>query len=384
MTAKSASDPLQVKTLSILLLCNSAQMLLNFRGELIVDLTEAGFDVHCLAPDYSELEKTKLAALGARCHNFYLVRNSINPLDDIKALFSLIKTMKQIRPDCILAISSKPIVWGLLASRFVNIKLRFALFTGLGYAFTPTAQSEHKPLKKLLIFLYKLTLPFADKIIFQNQDDCDEITEICSLKQDQTIVIKGTGVNLQEWPFCPPHLNPLTFTLVARLLIEKGVLEFLAAAKHLKAIHPQVQFWLIGGLDTNPGGLREAQLDEFINSGIVKWFGFANVKDYLPTTSVFVLPSYREGVPRSTQEAMAMGRPVITTDVPGCRETVVDGHNGFLIPPRDVSALIDAMQKFIDKPELISPMGYNSYQMAADLFDVKKINAQYLKLLREC
>ncbi|WP_255521530.1 glycosyltransferase [Thermosynechococcus sp. TA-1] len=125
-------------------------------------------------------------------------------------------------------------------------------------------------------------------------------------------------------------------------------------------------------------------MKEFTELGIVEWFGFVNIKEYLPSTSVFVLPSYREGVPRSTQEAMAMGRPVITTDVPGCRETVIDGYNGYLIPPRDVNALITAMRKFIEQPSLIPSMGYHSYQMALDLFDVKKINAQYLKLLSSC
>ncbi|WP_448526719.1 glycosyltransferase family 4 protein [Parathermosynechococcus lividus] len=385
MTVQSVSNSIELKPLSILLLCNSAQMLLNFRSELVADLANAGLEVHCLAPDFSEVEKSKLNALGAICHSFYLVRNSINPLDDIKSFFSLVKLMKQVNPDSILAISAKPIIWGLLASNFVNVKSRLVLFTGLGYAFTPTDKLKQNLLKNLLTFLYKLTLPFAHKVIFQNPDDCCEISQLCGLNQDKTLVIQGTGVNLQEWPFCPPHLTPLTFTLVARLLIEKGILEFLAAAQHLKAIYPQVQFWLIGGLDTNPGSLSQSQIDEFIASGVVEWFGFVNVKDYLPITSVFVLPSYyREGVPRSTQEAMAMGRPVITTDVPGCRETVVDGYNGFLIPPRDVTALIEAMQKFIENPDLIPSMGYNSYQMAVELFDVRKINAQYLKLLREC
>lgn len=370
--------------LSLILLCNNAQMLINFRSDLILELINTGVEVHCLAPDYTEAEISKLNEMGAICHHFYLVRNGTNPWQDIKSLFSIITTMKQINADSLLAISSKPIIWGLLASKFVDIKFCSALFTGLGYAFTPDHQSKPKKLKNILIFLYKVCLPIADKIIFQNKDDCHEITQTCELEPHKTLVIKGTGVNLQEWSYCEPFFNPLTFTLVARLLIEKGVLEFLDASKCLKALYPQVRFWLIGGLDTNPGSLSKAQIEEFTELGIVEWFGFANVKEYLQSTSVFILPSYREGVPRSTQEAMAMGRPVITTDVPGCRETVIDGYNGYLIPPRDANALITAMQKFIEEPSLIPLMGYRSYQMAVDLFDVKKINAQYLKLLSSC
>lgn len=370
--------------LSLILLCNNAQMLINFRRDLILELIHTGAEVHCLAPDYTEAEISKLSEIGARCHHFYLVRNGTNPCQEIKSLFSIIKTIKKINADSLLAISSKPIIWGLLASRFVGIKFRSALFTGLGYAFTLDHQLKSRKLKSILIFLYRICLPIADKIIFQNKDDCHEITQACGLNPCKTLIIKGTGVNLQEWSYCEPFSRPLTFTLVARLLIEKGVLEFLEASKYLKALYPQVRFWLIGGLDSNPGSLSEAQIKEFTELGIVEWFGFVNIKEYLPSTSVFVLPSYREGVPRSTQEAMAMGRPVITTDVPGCRETVIDGYNGYLIPPRDVNALITAMRKFIEQPSLIPSMGYHSYQMALDLFDVKKINAQYLKLLSSC
>lgn len=370
--------------LSLILLCNNAQMLINFRRDLILELIHTGAEVHCLAPDYTEAEISKLSEIGAICHHFYLVRNGTNPWQDFKSLFSIITTMKRINADALLAISSKPIIWGLLASKFIDMKFRSVLFTGLGYAFTPDHQSKSKKMKSILVFLYRISLPIADKIIFQNKDDCHEITQACNLAPCKTLIIKGTGVNLKEWSYCEPFFSPLTFTLVARLLIEKGVLEFLQASKRLKALYPQVRFWLIGGLDTNPGSLSEAQVKEFTELGIVEWFGFANVKEYLYSTSVFVLPSYREGVPRSTQEAMAMGRPVITTDVPGCRETVIDGYNGYLIPPRDVNALIIAMQKFIEQPSLIPSMGYHSYQMAVELFDVRKINAQYLKLFYGC
>ena len=368
---------------SIAVIFNDAKMLLNFRRDLIADLVHHGFDVFCLCPAYQETELLALSSLGVECHEFYLKRNSTNPLDDIKSLISLTKLLRQIKPAVLLAITAKPIVWGLLASRFVGIPHRFALLTGLGYVFTSSTGIRVKILRAILVTLYKIALPLADKIIFQNQDDCQEITHCCHLDHQKVMVIQGTGVNLQEWPYHSPPLYPLTFTLAARLLKEKGILEFCAAASRIKQSHPEVRFWLLGGLDTNPGALSKEEIEKYTQ--IVEWFGFVNVKDYLAKTSVFVLPSfYREGVPRSIQEALAMGRPIITTDVPGCRETVKDGYNGFLVPPRDVEALVAAIQRFIDSPDLIPKMGLNSRQMAVDLFDVKKINAQYIDLFCTC
>lgn len=367
---------------SIAIIFNDAKMLLNFRKELIISLIKNNFDVFCLCPTFEEAELSILSSIGAKCYEFYLERNGIHPLNELRSLTSLKNLLCQINPTILLSITAKPIVWGLLASRLTSIRYRVVLFTGLGYVFT-SGNQKAKFLKPILVNLYRIALPLANKIIFQNQDDCQEITHLCGLDQKKVQVIQGTGVNLQEWFYHPPHLSPLTFTLAARLLKEKGILEFCAAAAYLKQYHPDVRFWLLGGPDKNPGTLSEKDIEQYIQSGVVEWFGFVNVKEYLSQTSVFVLPSYREGVPRSIQEAMAMGRPVITTDVPGCRETVIDGYNGYLIPPRDVDALITAMHKFIEQPSLIFLMGYHSYQMAVELFDVKKINAQYLQLFSE-
>ncbi|AXY68625.1 glycosyltransferase family 4 protein [Thermosynechococcus sichuanensis E542] len=384
MEIKNHYKTSKLSGLSLILLCNNAKMLINFRSDLILDLIHAGTKVYCLAPDYTETEILKLSEMGAICHHFYLVRNSTNPWQEIKSFFSIITIIKQINADSLLAITSKPIIWGLLAAASIRVPYRFALFTGLGYAFTPTNSLKQKILKGILGFLYRLSLPVATKVIFQNSDDASEIINICKLPSKKATIIKGTGVSLKEWTYLPPHVEPITFTFVGRLLKEKGVLEFLQAAKEIRSQYPSIRFWLLGQFDTNPGSLPEAQIKKIIELGIVEWFGFANVKEYLGSTSVFVLPSYREGVPRSTQEAMAMGRPVITTDVPGCRETVIGGYNGYLIPPRDVDALITAMHKFIEQPSLIPLMGYHSYQMAVELFDVKKINAQYIKLFHGC
>jgi glycosyltransferase involved in cell wall biosynthesis len=168
-----------------------------------------------------------------------------------------------------------------------------------------------------------------------------------------------------------------------RLLREKGVLEFVEAARRIKAKYPETRFIVLGGLDTNPGAIPRKKVEGWVKEGLIEWPGHvADVRPYLAQASVFVLPSYyREGVPRSIQEAMAMARPIITTDAPGCRETVIQGVNGFLVPVRDVDALVSAMERFINEPELIERMGKESRRIAEERFDVHKINRVLLEAM---
>ncbi|BAY51077.1 glycosyltransferase family 4 protein [Thermosynechococcus vestitus] len=363
---------------------NNASMLINFRKDLIIDLIASGYSVHCIVPASLDKEKRAILELGASFDEVYLERNSVNPFHDIHTLLSLVTLIKRINPSCILAFTAKPIIWGLTAAKLLGIEKRFVLFTGLGYFFSMNDRSmRDKCVGNILALLYKMTLPSATKVIFQNPDDCAEIKKLCELPADKVAVIKGTGVNLNEWRFSPVPTSPLVFTLAARLLREKGILEFVQAASQIKANHPKVEFWLLGDFDANPGSLVKEDLQNFIDDGIIQWFGFVDCKTYFCKTSVFVLPSYREGIPRSIQEAMAVGRAIITTDTPGCRETVIDGYNGFLVPARDVNALTKAMEAFVHQPELVHAMGYHSYLKAVEDFDVKKINAQYLQLFAE-
>jgi glycosyltransferase involved in cell wall biosynthesis len=179
----------------------------------------------------------------------------------------------------------------------------------------------------------------------------------------------------------PLTLKPITFIMVARLLKDKGVVEYVQAARRIKRLYPQVRFLLLGDVDTNPDSLSAATVSQWVQEQLLEWPGHVPVQPWLGQSDVFVLPSYREGVPRSTQEAMAMGRPVITTDVPGCRETVVDGDNGYLIPAQSVDALFEAMQKCVLDPEVLPLMGRRSRQMAEDKFDIQVINQKLMSLL---
>jgi glycosyltransferase involved in cell wall biosynthesis len=238
-------------------------------------------------------------------------------------------------------------------------------------------------LRSFVTYLFRLSLSLVFKVVFLNADDLNEFINLGVVDKKKSIVLGGIGVDLKDWIAVPSISNPITFLLAARLLKEKGVVEFYEAARKIKSVYPSTRFILLGGMDINPTALSKSEVEMWVREGVLEWPGNVLVKPWLAQASVFVLPSYREGVPRSTQEAMALGRPVITTDVPGCRDTVVDGRNGFLVPVRDSFALAAAMLKFIDNPELINSMGFESRTMAEDIFDANKFNARLLQILNE-
>lgn len=377
-------EPITPRRLHLVMIGHAAAATLNFRAPLIADLVAAGWRVEVLAPDWTAPQLAQLEALGARGDSFPLARTGLNPVQDLHTLLALIRYLRRARPDVVFTYAAKTNVWGMLAAAVAKVPRRVAMVAGLGFAFIDSDAGRvsltHRALRWIVPKLYRIALRTAHAVVVQNPDDAQVLAERAGVPQSKLTRINGTGVPLKEWPMHPPHLQPITFTLVARLLREKGVLEYLAAARQIKAIHPSVRFWLLGPLDDNPGALTASDLEPWLRDGTVHWPGMVDVKAYLAQTSVFVLPSYREGVPRSTQEAMAMGRPVITTDAPGCRETVVDGVNGFLVPPRDVDALVAAMRRFIEEPHLIERMGRESRRLAEERFDVRQSNATLLHL----
>lgn len=384
--AACAAVPASAGRGPIVLIGHAASATLNFRAPLIADLVAAGCAVEVLAPDWTEAQLARLAALGARGETFPLARTGLNPLEDLRTLLALWRHLRRSRPDVVFTYAAKTNVWGMLAAWLSGVPRRVAMVEGLGYAFTEGAQGRRTPKQRLigavLTTLYRIAFAAAHRVVALNPDDARDLQRECGLTGSKTVLLGGIGVPLDDWPPHSPHTDPMTFTLAARLLREKGVLEFLHAARRVKARHPDARFWVLGPLDDNPGGLREADLRPWLDDGTVEWPGAVDVKPWLAQTSVFVLPSYyREGVPRSTQEAMAMGRPVITTDAPGCRETVVEGVNGFLVPPRDVDALERAMLRFIEEPALVARMGQESRRLAEERFDVRRANAVLMEMM---
>lgn len=360
-----------------------ARSISTFRGHLIRKLVDHNIHVFVLAPDYTAELREEVRYLGAEPIDYTMDRVGMNPIREISAVFSIIKLMRTIKPDAIFGYNHKPVIYGVLSGMLAQVPLRYGMIEGLGFAFTPSDEFmlKRKLLRTIMLFLYRIVMPRASKIFFLNKDDLADFQRMGIVNAEKAFVIGGIGVDLGEWVPLPPQSRQITFSLVARLLKEKGVFEFVEAARLIKSKDTNIRFFLLGGLDTNPGAIPEQTVRQWVRDGILEWPGHVkDIKSYLAETSVFVLPSYyREGVPRSTQEAMAVARPIISTDVPGCRDTVIHGVNGFLVPPRDPRALVEAMERFILEPELIERMGHESRRLAEERFDVEKINTRLIE-----
>lgn len=359
-----------------------ARSISTFRGHLIRKLVDHNIHVFVLAPDYTAELREEVRYLGAEPIDYTMDRVGMNPIREISAVFSIIKLMRTIKPDAIFGYMHKPVIYGVLSGMLAHVPMRYGMVEGLGFAFTPSDEFmlKRKLLRTIMLFLYRITMPGASKIFFLNKDDLTDFQRMGIIGEEKAMVLGGIGVDLGEWVPLPPQSRQITFSLAARLLKEKGVFEFVEAARLIKSKDTNIRFFLLGGLDTNPGAIPEQTVRQWVRDGILEWPGHVkDIKSYLAETSVFVLPSYREGVPRSTQEAMAVARPIISTDVPGCRDTVIHGVNGFLVPPRDPRALIEAMERFILEPELIERMGHESRRLAEERFDVEKINTRLIE-----
>jgi glycosyltransferase involved in cell wall biosynthesis len=354
---------------------------LNFRSELIQSLSSQGHTVYVFASDYTPAAKDRIVQLGAIPMDYGIKRASFNPFSDLKVLWQLIRIFNQIKPDSVFSFFAKPVIFATLAAQYAGVKRKVGMLEGLGYAFTESP--GEKNFKKRLvatvqIFLYRLAFPFLDQLIFLNEDDQRKIASYISGLEEKSFILGPIGVPLDRFPASVPSTDfPLKFLFVGRLLKEKGIFELLQAAEAIKQKYPgKAEFWIVGPLDhENPGGITEDQINEFVKKGTVKFIGpVTNVPEWIKQSSVFILPSHREGFPRSTQEAMSVGRAVITTDAPGCRQSVIDGQTGFLFQVGDVSGLVDRITKFIQAPDLVQKMGQASRLDAEQNFDVVKVN----------
>ena len=365
---------------------NASPGLLIFRKTLIQELVAQGHEVFCFAIDYDEIAKQNIIDLGAMPIDYIFSRTGLNPFQDLKSTWALARHFKTLQPDLVFAFFAKPVIYGTLAAWLAGVKQRVGMLEGLGYAFTkqPVRENLKKKLLRLIqVFLFHLSIPLLKKIIFLNPDDPKDLLDKYHIRAKQTALLGGIGVNFLEYTYSSPTKDKIRFIFIGRLLAEKGIYEYIKAASLVKMKYPDTEFVVLGGLDKgNPGGLKERELEKLIAGDAVAYPGHVdNVSQWIAESSVFVLPSYREGVPCSTQEAMAIGRAIITTDVPGCRETVMDGVNGFLIPPWSSEILAEKMCYFIQNPRQIDIMGKASRKMAEEKFDVQNVNKRLMSLL---
>lgn len=374
--------------MKIVIIGTVASSFYGFRAALIYQLLLKGHSVYAFTSEYSQYELKKIELLGAIPITYELNRGGMNPLADGKATYALSKKIKGIAPDLVFSYFSKPVIFGTLAAKIAKVPRVIGMLEGLGYAFTEQPEGLSKKvklIKNIQIFLYKIALPQLDNIIFLNPDDPKDLLETYHIKVKQVDILGGIGLDLDEYNYQPIETldSPINFLFIGRMLKEKGIHDFISAAKIVKQSHPDVQFTVLGAIDPfNPGALQQFELDRLISLNIINYPGQVdNVQKWIAASHVFVLPSYREGVPRSTQEAMAIGRAVITTDVPGCRETVIDGVNGFLVEKWSPQTLAEKMIYFIEHPKQIKKMGYESYKIAQEKFDADKVNKRLIDML---
>lgn len=374
----------------IAIIGSTAYNLYNFRKDFIFACLEQGHQVYAFVSEYDDQWLDIIKNLGATPISYQLSRGGLNPLSDLYSIFQLINKIKEIQPDIVFSYSTKPIIYATLAAYKTNVPYIYGMIEGLGSPFTIHKHGQSlktKFIRFVQISLYRLAFPYLDKIIFLNRDDPKDLVHRYNLphKNNAIEVLGPIGLNLQEYAYTKWDTEKnLSFIFIARLIAEKGIFEYLEAARIVKEKYPDITFKIIGGLDPeNPTGLKQAQLDQLIETGIIEYAGFVkDVNQRIRESAVFVLPSYyREGIPRSTQEAMAIGRPVITTDVPGCNETVVEGVTGFLIPKWDVNALVKKMIYFIEYPEQVNKMGYQGFLYAKKNFNADHINHRLLQIL---
>ncbi|WP_312400483.1 glycosyltransferase family 4 protein [Enterobacter chengduensis] len=371
--------------MKILLIGNQSNTIILFRKKLIESLVSMGVTVHTLTMDRDEEKFRQISMFGAIPDQYKFSRSGMNPFLDMLNTVALSKKIRNIGPDVVFCFFPKPVIFGTLAARLAGVKNIYNLLEGLGFCYTKhQGQDSYK--KKILrlvqTFLYKVTLPRAKKVLFLNSDDYNELIMENKIFISDSEVIGGIGVNLNEFSYKKPNRSNIHFGMVSRLLVEKGVREFVQAARIIKIKYPYVKFSIAGAIDDNPGGITQEQISAWKNEGHIEFLGqISDVKSYLEGLSIFVLPSYREGIPRSTQEAMAIGRAVITTDVPGCRETVRDGLNGLIVPPWTVNELADAMAFFVNNPENIVSMGLESRRLAEELFDENYATDKLINIL---
>ena len=372
----------------IILVGTVASSFYGFRADLISAMRVKQYTVYAFTSEYTDADLKQIESLGAIPMTYELNRGGLNPLSDIVATYKLSKKIREIEPDLVFSYFSKPVIFGTIAAKLAKVPKIIGMLEGLGYTFTEQPEGLAKKtelIKKVQVLLYKFALPQLDKLIFLNPDDPKDLIDQYAINVRKVEVLGGIGLNLNEYPYVPISSiqQPINFLFIGRLLKEKGIHDFLNAAKIVKEKYPETQFTVLGAIDPhNLGALTQSELDELISSNIINYPGHVdNVKDWIAKSHVFVLPSYREGVPRSTQEAMAIGRAVITTDVPGCRETVEHGVNGFIVAKWNPEALAEKMIYFIEHPEQIEKMGYESYKIAQDKFDAEKVNQRLLNIL---
>jgi glycosyltransferase involved in cell wall biosynthesis len=370
--------------MKIVVIASLAYSLVNFRGRLLEAMVAAGHEVVACAPDEDPEIERRLGTIGIAYRRMPMARAGLNPFVDVTTLLWLIRFFRRERPAIVLAYTQKPIIYGGIASRLAGQGRFFAMVSGLGHVFSDGGSRAMRLLRRVVSVMYRSALTRAEAVFVFNTDDRDEMLRNRIIRADTNVVqVPGSGVDLAHYRQAPVPSGAPVFLVIARLLRSKGLNEYVSAARIVRFACPGATFRLLGPTDPGPAGIAQAEIDAWAREGVIEYLGETrDVRPCLATSSVFVLPSwYREGLPRTILEAMATGRAVITTDMPGCREPIDEGRNGYVVPPRDVPALAQAMMRFVEMPSLAADMGSAARRTAEERFAVERVNAILLNAM---
>lgn len=359
--------------MKIVYIINVDWFFISHRLPIALEALKQGHDVYVFTKDTGKMEYLK--SLGIRVCPINLERGSVNPVQSLKLLLDLKEKITSIQPDVVHLVTIKPVLIGGLASILAKVPSIVYAISGLGFIFTNT-MPKAKILRLGVIPLYRLALSAKNKtVIVQNLDDLRILRQYVAIPESQTTLIPGSGVDLKQFDFQPLPLTNKIVLMACRLLADKGVYEFQKSAQLLKEKYPEVRFVLVGGIDPdNPASLTEQELNDWVGKGDLEWWGHKiNMAEILSQATIVVLPSYREGMPKVLLEAQALGRPIVTTDVPGCREAIEDGKTGFLVQVKDEQSLADAIEKLINNDELCLEFSHNARVLAEQKFDIKQV-----------
>ncbi|WP_420458058.1 glycosyltransferase family 4 protein [Neolewinella sp.] len=366
---------------TVAIVANTSWNIFNFRGGLLRSLKATGARMIAIAPpdEYSDRLGPEFGATYVPVTR--LSRKGTNPAQDAALLLELARIYRRFRVDVVLHYTIKPVIYGSLAAKLVGVR-NISTLTGLGYAFI-TPGLVNRVVKQL----YRRALRSAHWTYFQNADDRRLFLDNGLVPSDRSGVIPGSGIDTDKFaPDGAAEAAPLSFLFIGRLLYDKGVMEFHEAARSIRRRHPEVTFHMVGGLDDgNPSGVPSSMVKLWEACGDIVYHGqVSDTRPYIARATAVVLPSYREGLPRVMLEGMAMGKPLVASDVPGCRDTIDEGVNGHLVVVQDAVSLAAGMEKIIhSSPEQRAAMGRAGRQMAVTRFAEPVIVDHYLQLIRQ-
>ena len=372
--------------MKILIFAHQASNLTGFRYELLKSLVKSGIEVFAVAPPNIGGVSEKMSEIGVKYEPLDYDRSSINPFKELGIIFAIMSIIKREKPDVMFSFMMKPVVYGSIAAKLCGVKYIQSMIEGLGYMFIGRTRRQ-RMLKYVAVALYWTALKCMNRVYFLKNDD-KQYFEKYLVSPRKTKRIFGIGINLEKFSPLEQSKDDITFLFIGRLLIDKGVKEFIEAAKIVSAKYPQAKFALVGDSDVNPASLSPEEIREYAKTKSIKFAGNqSDVRPYLKECAALVLPSYREGMPVSPMEAMASSRAVIVTDAPGCRELisrkstndtsvngVLEGKNGYMVEKGNAQAVAKAMIDLIENPHKIEMMGKEGRKFAEEFLDQKKIN----------